>query len=309
MHAAPCFFNFIYLLSVVFCIGFLSLPAHAGSYLSPPPHPPYLIYTCDCRLTATTSISLSFSRAPPLFFPLHRFLSCAFPWGKEDVFSHLADFTADWQLVAALLRLPAAPPPHQKRINPPYFEANTHRHEVINSELLHKEKESQLLIPSRLMLKIYSSCRVFGSCLFSVGVGNNNVVNFLFFPFELSSCMRNNFLVSAAAGEKCDTDITLPRYDSPEISAYSSNQNSDPLLTSACVAPRRSAEPQSTCVIWSGQWCRWFEGRLLFFFFFCLSVSKIRRLSITTHRGAVIQQHVLIRPLRSTFPGPEHVCC
>lgn len=144
-------------------------------------------------------------------------------------------------------------PPHQKRINPPYFDANTHRHEVINSELLHKEKESQLLIPSRLMLKIYSSCHVFGSCLFSVGVGNNNVVNFLFFPFELSSCMRNNFLVSAAAGEKCDTDITLPRYDSPEISAYSSNQNSDPLLTSACVAPRRSAEPQSTCVIWSGQ--------------------------------------------------------
>lgn len=115
------------------------------------------------------------------------------------------------------------------------------------------------------MLKIYSSCSVFGSCLFSVGVRNNNVVNFLFFPFELSSCMPNNFLVSATAGEKCDTDITLPRYDSSEISAYSSNQNSDPLLTSACVTLWRSAEPQSTRGIWSGQWYRWYRGRLFFF--------------------------------------------
>lgn len=109
------------------------------------------------------------------------------------------------------------------------------------------------------MLKIYSSCCLLGSCQFSGGVGNNNGVNFLFFPFELSACMCNNVLVSATAGEKCDTDISLLRYDSPEICAYGSNQNSDPQLTSACAA--LSAPPQSAGMSGSGQWYQWLRGR------------------------------------------------
>lgn len=113
------------------------------------------------------------------------------------------------------------------------------------------------------MLKIYSSCCLFGSCQFSGGVGNNNGVNFLFFPFELSACMCNNVLVSATAGEKCDTDISLLRYDSPEICAYGSNQNSDPQLTSACAA--LSAPPQSAGMSGSGQWYRWLQGRFAVF--------------------------------------------
>lgn len=105
--------------------------------------------------------------------------------------------------------------------------------------------------------------------------------------------------MSATAGEKCDTDISLLRYDSPEICAYSSNQNSDSQLTSACVALWRSAVPQSTCVIRAGQWYPWFEG----WFFFFPARYQIRRLGISrTLHGAIIQQYVLIRPLRSTFP-------
>lgn len=148
------------------------------------------------------------------------------------------------------------------------------------------------------MLKIYSTCCLFGSCLFSVGVRNNNVVNFLFFPFELSACVCNNLLVSATAGEKCDTDISPLRYDSPEISAYSSNQNSDPQLTSACVALWQSAD------VWSDQDNGTIGLRAdFFFFFFQLNISQIRRLGISrTLHGAIIQQYVLIRSLRSTFP-------
>lgn len=82
-------------------------------------------------------------------------------------------------------------------------------------------------------------------------------MNFLSFPFELSPSMCNNVLVSATAGEK--------RSDSAEIWAYSSNQNSHPQLTSACVALWRSAQPQSARVMPLAQRCRCFGGRFVFF--------------------------------------------
>lgn len=44
-------------------------------------------------------------------------------------------------------------------------------------------------------------------------------------------------------------------------------------------------------------------GQILFLFFFQLNISQIRHLGISrTLHGAIIQQYVLIRSLRSTFP-------
>lgn len=61
----------------------------AATDMSGPPSAPLILFIPFFLL-----LLLSFSLSP------HRFPSSAFPWGEEDVVSHLADFTADWQYVA-----------------------------------------------------------------------------------------------------------------------------------------------------------------------------------------------------------------